>query len=60
VTDKERTFFFNDVGLNQITGGSYYCINTDILTIHLLLPSTATALSVSQEETIEEAVSFKQ
>jgi hypothetical protein len=50
----------NDVGLNQITGGSYYCINTDISIICLLLPSTATALSVSQKETIEETVSFKQ
>jgi len=49
----------NDVGLNQITGGSY-CINTDISTVHLLLPSTATALSVSQKGTIEGAVSFKQ
>jgi hypothetical protein len=49
----------NDFGLNQITGGSYNCINTDISTVHLLLPSTATALSVSQKEKIEEAVSFK-
>jgi len=58
--DKLLTFFLNDVGLTQITGCSYYCINTDISTIHLLLPSTATALSVSQKETIKEAVSFKQ
>jgi len=50
----------NDVGLNQITGGSYYCINIDISTIYLLFPSTATALSVSQKETIKEAVSFKE
>jgi len=49
----------NDVGLNQITCGSYYCIITDISTIYLLFPSIATALSVSQKETIEEPVSFK-
>jgi hypothetical protein len=30
----------------------------DILTIHLLLQSSATALSVSQKEITEEAVSF--
>jgi len=53
-------FFLNDVGLNEITGGSYYCINTDMSIIRLLLPSTATALSVSQKETTEETVSFKQ
>jgi hypothetical protein len=52
----------NDAGLNQITGGSYYCINihVDISTIYLLFPSIAITLSVSQKETIEEAVSFKE